>query len=132
MQIETPTALVELDEDGVVCARIRPNVLQNPQEAEANLVACERACGGRSRPLLVDLREAAPLDAETRHVYSGRRLVQWFRAIGLLVKATPLGKMMGNVYLRAAHPGVDVRLFCEEEAARTWLEPFAEDSSFGL
>jgi hypothetical protein len=74
--------------------------------------------------LLIDIRRAQPLDAETRHHYSGQALVDSFSALALLVEASPLGRMMGNVYLRVARPGIPTRLFVEEERAAEWLFRF--------
>ena len=45
-----------------------------------------------------------------------------FSALGLLIEATPFGRMMGNVYLRVARPGVPTRLFGDERLALGWLK----------
>ena len=76
---------------------------------------------GQRRPLLVDISEALPLDAEVRHYYSGQVLVDGFTALALVIHASPLGRMMGNVYLRVARPGIPTRLFNEPAVARAWL-----------
>jgi len=39
-----------------------------------------------------------------------------------LIEATPFGRMMGNVYLRVARPGVPTRLFGDERLALGWLK----------
>ena len=90
-------------------------------EAKENLGLALSAREGVRRPLLVDMRKAAPLEAEVRHYYSGQVLVEGFTAIGLLVEASPLGRMMGNVYFRVARPGIPARLFTDESQAVVWL-----------
>ena len=76
--------------------------------------------------MLVDITGCPPLSAETRHVYSGQTLVAGFSALGLLVEASPLGRMMGNVYFRVARPGIPTHLFIEEDRAIRWLREYIE------
>jgi hypothetical protein len=80
--------------------------------------------GGARRPLLIDIRRALPVEAEARHHYSGQKLAEAFSALALLVEASPFGRMMGNVYLRIARPGIPTRLFADEGEALAWLRKF--------
>src|SRR6185369_14010459 len=121
---ETPTALISLGADGVVCVRIKNGAEQLLADAKENLGGALIERDGIRRPLLVDIRVSRPLDAEARHYYSGQVLVDGFSALGMLIDATPLGRMMGNVYLRVARPGIPARLFTDEAAAVTWLKEF--------
>jgi hypothetical protein len=114
------TARVERTDDGVVIVRVRGDVDQRPEDAEANIAAAREA-GGRLCPVLVDLRVARPLSAEVRHLYSGRPLTDAFTALALLVPVGAFGRMFGNVYLRVARPGVPAQLFADEAAALAWL-----------
>ena len=79
---------------------------------------------GRRRPLLVDITGSPALDAETRHLYSGQTLIDGFTALALLVEASPLGRMLGNVYFRVARPGIPAHLFTDERAAVDWLKGY--------
>jgi len=118
---DTKTAAIHLDEDGLVIVKIRDNAYQSIEDAKANLATAISATAGRRRPLLIDIRTAQPLDADARHHYSGQTLVDGFSALALLVESSPFGRMMGNVYLRVARPGVPTRLFTEERRALEWL-----------
>lgn len=118
---DTKTAAIHLDEDGLVIVKIRDNAYQSLEDAKANLATAISATAGRRRPLLIDIRTAQPLDADARHHYSGQTLVDGFSALALLVESSPFGRMMGNVYLRVARPGVPSRLFTEERRALEWL-----------
>jgi hypothetical protein len=71
---------------------------------------------------LIDIRKAEIISADVRHYYSGGKLTEWFSAMALLVEASPLGRVMGNLYLRIARPGVPTRLFNDEAAALAWLK----------
>ena len=51
----------------------------------------------------------------------GERLDTSFAAMGLLVRGNPLGRTMGNVYLKIARPGIPTRIFAQEPKALAWL-----------
>ena len=118
---ETRTGRVALGEDGVITVSIQPAAKQTLDDAQENLAAALATRDGHRRPLLIDIRGGQPLDAEVRHYYSGQVLIDGFTALGLLVDATPLGRMMGNVYFRVARPGIPTRLFTDAEDANRWL-----------
>src|SRR5262245_50769747 len=120
--LETTTAQVALSEHGILIVRIREGAQQRPADARANLAATVEAAAGKRRPLLVDISRSPPLDAETRHLYSGETLVATFTALAMVVDTSPLGRMMGNVYLRVARPGIPTRLFTDEASAIAWLQ----------
>jgi len=115
------TADIQLRPDGVVEVRIHPGVRQTVENANANLSAAIEARGGIRRPILVDISRAEPLDNEVRRRYAGPSLAVAFTAVGLLVEASPFGRMIGNIYLRIAQLGVPTKLFVDEGAAIAWL-----------
>ena len=118
---DTTTAVIQLNKDGVVVVKIRNGAYQSLDDAKTNLAMAIAVTAGRRRPLLVDIRTAQPLDAEARHHYSGQTLVDGFLALALLVDSSPFGRMMGNVYLRVARPGIPTQLFTDERRALEWL-----------
>jgi hypothetical protein len=118
---ETKTAAIHLTEDGVLIVRISDGAYQSLEDAKVNLAAALSETAGRRRPLLVDIRTCQPLDAEARHHYSGQTLVDSFSALALLIEGSPLGRMVGNVYLRVARPGIPTQLFTDEPRAVEWL-----------
>ena len=70
---------------------------------------------------MVDIRRAQPLDAAVRHQYSGPTFGEGFLALAILVESSPFGRMMGNISLRVAHPGIPTQLFVDETRAMKWL-----------
>ena len=124
----TRTARVETTAAGIVITRILPEVEQRLQDAVDNIAASVAACGGRRAPIVVDLRQARALDSETRHYYSGKQLTESFTAIALLVPIGAFGKMMGNLYLRVANPGIPARLFDSEAAALRWSSSHLDET----
>jgi len=123
---ETATARIALGDDGVLVVRIREDARQRPDDARANLDVAVSQTLGRRRPILVDITRCQPLDADTRHLYSGQTLVKGFTALALLVEASPLGQMIGNLYFRIARPGIPTRLFTAEAPAVEWLKGYIE------
>jgi hypothetical protein len=120
----TPTAEIFRLDDGCLITRVRVGAGQSPRDAALNLETTVAACGGTRRPLLVDISRCLPLEAEARHFYMGTILTRSFLALGMLVEGSPFGRMMGNVYLRVARPGIPTRLFAEEDEALVWLRTF--------
>lgn len=118
---QTATAKIALAPDGIVEVRIAPVVLQTLDEARANLSSAIAACAGKKRPLLIDASRASPLTPEVRRFYSGKLLDDSFLALALMVEAKPLGRMMGNIYLRVGRLGIPTKLFSDETDARAWL-----------
>jgi hypothetical protein len=116
----TRTACIERRPEGIVVARILAEVQQGLTDAVENIAVCAEACGGERAPIIVDLRQAMPLDAETRHYYTGKQLTDFFTSLAVLVPIGAFGKMMGNVYLRVANPGIPSRLFDSETEAMQW------------
>jgi hypothetical protein len=123
--IDTPTARISLNDAGFVVVRIR-DTSQSLADAKQNLAAAISETHGRRRPLLIDIRQARALDANARHHYSGQTLDEGFSALALLVHASPLGRMMGNIYLRVARPGIPTQLFADEDGALEWLRQYRQ------
>ncbi|HMF40931.1 MAG TPA: hypothetical protein VKQ32_09555 [Polyangia bacterium] len=117
--IKTRTASIEVLEDRIVVVRVG-DMVQTIEDARENLDACARLAAPDRKPLLSDIRQAKPLMPEVRRVYMGEKLVA-FAAMGMLVRSTPLGRTMGNVYLKIARPGIPTKLFAQESKALAWL-----------
>lgn len=117
----TTTASIDLDPRGLIVTAINEGATQSLIDARENMAATIDVCGGTRRPLLVDISRCRPLEPEVRHFYSGEILVTSFTALALQIEASPLGVMMGNVYLRIARPGIPTRLFTKRTSAIQWL-----------
>src|SRR5262245_41104016 len=118
---ETKTARIALNEQGLLIVRVKDGAQQSLSDAKENLALAVAETQGRRRPLLIDIRTSQPLEADARHHYSGQTLVERFSALALLIDGSPFGRMLGNVYLRIARPGLPTRLFSDEERALEWL-----------
>jgi hypothetical protein len=118
---ETKTAWIALNDLGLLIVRVKDGAHQSLSDAKENLALAVSEARGQRRPLLIDIRKARPLEADARHHYSGQTLVESFSALALLIDGSPFGRMMGNVYLRIARPGIPTQLFADETRAMAWL-----------
>ena len=118
---ETKTAWIALNDLGLLIVRVKDGAHQSLSDAKENLALAVSETRGERRPLLIDIRKARPLESDARHHYSGQTLVESFSALALLIDGSPFGRMMGNVYLRIARPGIPTQLFADEVRALEWL-----------
>jgi hypothetical protein len=119
---ETRTASIELAPNGVVLVRILNGARQSMPDASENLSTAIAIGTGRRRPILVDIRSAQPLAADVRRVYSGENVANAFTALALLIDASTVGRMMGNVYFSVARLPIPMQMFVMESKALEWLE----------
>jgi len=127
---ETDSAQLELHPRGCVIVRARKGVAQTLEHARENVLrSVELAGGQRLLPLLVNISQTTPLTSEVRHYYGGGALAENFTALGVVTEASPLGRMMGNVFFRMiehanrrdARSSIPTRMFGDEQGALAWL-----------
>lgn len=119
--ITTATAEARVRPDGIVAIRINAGARQTLADAHANVAALRRLGAAARAPLLIDMSGAVPLEPEVRHFYGDVQLGDAFSAMALVIATSPLGRMMGNVYLSIARTGIPTRLFPDEASAVAWL-----------
>lgn len=124
----TRTAQIFKHPSGCVIVRAL-GIQQTLEDAQENVErALELSGGPRKGPLLVDITGTAPLTSEVRHYYVGGALANNFTALALVVEASPMGRMMGDVFFRmieSANAGRSevgpTKLFEDEAGAIEWL-----------
>ena len=104
--------------------RIKRDAMQSLDDAAQNLAAAILVTKEERRPLLVDIREATPLNDEVRRFYSGPIVVENFTALGMIVDAGPFGRMMANLYIGIAQLDIATQMFATEGDAVAWLLSF--------
>ena len=124
--ITTSTNRHWLRDDGFLQSQALPGAGQSLADAHGSVAAYTSLCGGRRRPLLVDLREAGrPMDRAAREFYTGTELSAVVSAAALLV-GSPVGRVIGTFFLRIAQSATPIRIFTNEQEALDWLERFRE------
>ena len=124
--ITTSTTRHWLRDDGFLQSQALPGAGQTLADARGSVAAYMSLCGGRRRPLLVDLGGAGgPMDRAAREYYAGTELSTVVSAAALLV-GSPVGRVIGSFFLRIAQPATPIRIFTNEQEALDWLERFRE------
>lgn len=119
--VRTSTATAVVRDDGIVSITIDKGVKQLLPQAQQNLAAVLSLAEGLKTKLIIDMSGALPLDPDVRHFYADAPLSTKFTAVALVVAASPLGRMMGNVYMRVARSPIPMQLFPDVESAAAWL-----------
>ena len=121
--VEIDCAKMWMAEDGVCCITISPNIEITIEDAEQILAAQIKLTGGNHTPVLVDIRQLKSATREARTF--GASKAQTTLALALLV-ASPVGRMVGNIFISFSRPPFPTRLFTSEDDAHAWLKRFIE------
>ncbi len=121
--IETRAQIVQLEADGILRARTKPNVDLNLEDARAIIPAISTLCDGVRRPILVDLTGIKSMTREARVYFAGPETAAVESAAALLV-ASPIARAVGNFFIGFNKALIPARLFTSEPAALEWLAQF--------
>lgn len=121
--VETRTARLWLDEDGILRLVFHPKAELTRADAEENHAAIMRLTGSQhdSTPQLVDISRIKSADrgARTFSASDGAATL----AVALIV-GSPVSRVIGNFYLGLNSPKYPLRLFTSEREAIEWLKGF--------
>lgn len=119
----TRTARVWWLEDGIICARALPGIVQTLADAQENAQAEEYLAGGQRHALLVDMREIRSQDREAREFYAQPENTRSQSAVAILI-GSPISRVIGNFFIGFNKPPVPTRIFNNEADALAWLREF--------
>jgi hypothetical protein len=114
-----------LAEDGIVWAVAPPGAEDTLENARASLEEIRKACGGKPRPVLVDIRGIRSATLEARRFWGSEALVGVVSAAALLI-SSPVSRVLGNFYIGLHRAQVPIRMFAGEAEAVEWLRGFVE------
>ena len=124
--IEVRLGQVWLGEDGILRAiSTLPNAEMKLEDAKEAVEAYRQAGQGKPRPLFSDSRKIKTLDRESR-VYSASKEVARVITAAAIMIDSPVGRVIGNFFLRVNKPRYPCRLFTSEDEALKWLKTFIE------
>jgi hypothetical protein len=119
--ITNPKFRMWLRPDGIVQLAWAPRINVLLEDAVAAFAALAQVTGGRSSPLLVDMRDVGQQARPARLEFARRYDV--VSAVALVV-GSPLSRMMGNLFMSMNKPLTPTRLFDKEAPAVEWLLRF--------
>jgi hypothetical protein len=93
-------------------------------EAKENLNAFCKLFGETRPPVLIDITKCKAIDREARAYYAGqgRKLFKG----GALLSKTPIGNIIGNIWL-SLYGHDHIKLFTSEREAIAWLKGLAKE-----
>ena len=110
-------------EDGIIFSALDFNSsLENTEVDKGNVEAIAKAGNGIKRPLLVDVRHLVFAGRKTREYYA-EELPKHVTAVAYIV-ASPVSRMVMNVFLRINRPSFPAELFASQAEAVEWLKEF--------
>lgn len=109
-----------LSEDGIIHIVVLPGAEYAQADARAGIATVIRISSGKKHPLLVDIRRVKSIDRVARREFASGTNVT---ALALLI-ASPVSKVIGNVFVGLNKVAVPVRLFTSEAEATQWLKGF--------
>jgi hypothetical protein len=117
-----------LGEDGIVRAVAPPGADDTLAKARVSLSEIDKACSGKPRPVLVDIRWIRSATLDARRFWSSTALQGVVTAAALLVDS-PVSRVMGNFYIGINRMHVPTRMFTDETEALEWLKGFLEQNN---
>jgi hypothetical protein len=121
--VTTRCSRIWLDAEDILHVVYLPGSEHRRADAEEVVEVGWRLGNARRLRILVDGRRVKSVDREARIYYVGP--VSTARGIATaLVIASPLSRVVGNVYLSVNTPLTPTRLFTGEDEALTWLRTF--------
>jgi hypothetical protein len=124
-KVESRAQIVRLDEEGILRFISKRDADLTIEDAEDIIRRLGELCGGKRRPILVDLTALRSISRAARAYFAGPETVKIHSAAALLINS-PLSRGLGNFFMGFNKSLIPVRLFTSEAEALDWLRPFRE------
>ena len=118
-RVEYPAGVVEL-RDGIVWLTYPPGTVFLPEHVRPQWDAMRAVWGPGPMLVISDTEGLESVSAETRKLLESPETLEVFGALGIL-GMNPLGRMLGNFWLKASRPAFPTRIFGDAESAVAWL-----------
>lgn len=123
--IETRTAEIWLDQDGIIHYKVLPGVEVTIDDTREYVKIQSGLTKNKKVLNLTDLREVKSITREARVYLSGEEAVRITAACALVI-GSPVSKVIGNFFLGINKPHYPIKIFTIEEKAAEWLKGFSE------
>lgn len=119
-EVTTRTQQIVLEESGIVKCTAFDNIAMTLEDAIENVAAVKTLAKGKKVPVLVDLSNTISASKEARAYFTKPEVAEIQSACAMIVKSL-LSQMVGNFFLGLNKTRFPLKLFKNEEEARTWL-----------
>ena len=109
------------DDDGILCAQAK-QTKRTLEKQKATYALVRQITGNRMVCLLSDVTSVGPQDKETRE-YAAEQLPELFKAMAVFADSS-FGKLVINTFVSFSGEPIPIRMFDNEDDARTWLKRF--------
>ena len=123
--IETRTSQFWLDEGGILWIKTLPQAYYTLADAQKNVAIMHQLAGDQKRPVLVEMKEIKGMAGDARAYSAGDAVVSITSALAMVI-GSPLGKVLGNLWLGINKPSFPTRMFNSETEALAWLKSFLD------
>lgn len=120
--LELPTSRIWREDSGIVCVMSIKAKEQTVEEAKASLEAMRNYLGDEKVCMLIDVTHSSESSRELR-AFAAEELPKIVKAVAM-VSASALGKMIANLFFNLKSQPYPVKMFNDENEARTWLKRF--------
>ncbi len=128
-KVDTPNAVISWDKRCFVRVACKPGVKLELDDALIFNKARKAVSPAKQHLCLFDIRQVISISREGRMHAVNQESSEITIACANLI-GSPIGKMIGNIFIRINHPPYPAKLFNDEEEAIKWLlqfEPVCEE-----
>ncbi len=119
---EFPTTILWFDESGILCSIAKKVPQQTVEETKKMLDEFKKITGGKKVCMLSDSTDSAPINKELRD-YLAEVIPEIVIAIAIISRSA-VGKMVANLFFSIKKQPYPVKMFVDEEEAKTWLKQY--------
>ena len=124
--IEIQVADLWIDTERIIHIRFKPTVKHGIEEARSVVEAHNQLASGTPRLVLADIQSVTVgADRAAREHYVSEESSKYKLGMAMLV-ASPMQRMLGNIFFKINRPPYPTRLFSREEEALQWLRDLGE------
>ncbi len=120
--MEWPTSTSWFDEEGILCSISKKAPRQTLEETRQSVEEFKKITGNKKVCMLADVTNSTETTKEVRD-YAAEELPKMIKAIAMLSKSA-LGKMLANLFFSVKSQPYPVKMFTDEQEARTWLRKY--------
>ena len=114
-----------MDAEGICRIVILANAEITAENAKQIIAAQAEVMDGQKAPVFTDARQIKNLTHAARTLGVGKESLKINLAVALLI-ASPVSRILGNLFVNFSHPPFPTRLFTSEASAVEWLKSFIE------